>query len=492
MAMAIAAGLVIVRTLVFLRYEQLYFDSDQAIIGLMAKHLIEGRAFPLFFYGQAYMLGVEAWLAAPFFLVGGASVAALRTSMLTWNLGFVALLILGLERGAGLRPWVALVPALFFAAAPPSVARQLVQAQGGIIEPFVYVALLWFLRHRPAWFGVVLGIGFLNREFTLYAVPVLLLLEWSTGALTARRLREWLIALVAFFAIWESVEALKRFADLGGPGTRGELLGGFSGSQMGNLLNRFNWQGGALLERLERMGPDIVAWFGGARQVETSFPVPDSRWLVWVLTAGGALATLRVGILLLRGRRRAAGQSSPPDGIQDRIRRSGFALYLLGVGTVAAAAFIAGRPALTGYARYVTLGLLVPVGLTAVLLVLEWRPRLRYLTATLVIAWASTMMIDHARVLGTYLRTPPPDPDRQVADRLVAEGVHVAAAGYWQAYEITFLARERVKVASTDFVRIQEYQRLAASDPGAVVLISDVLCPGGERVATFYLCRAGD
>ena len=35
--------------------EQSFFDSDQAIVGLMAKHLSELRAFPVFFYGQTYM-----------------------------------------------------------------------------------------------------------------------------------------------------------------------------------------------------------------------------------------------------------------------------------------------------------------------------------------------------------------------------------------------------------------------------------------------------
>ena len=146
---AIAVALVAFRSLVFFFFGQLDFDSDQAIVGLMAKHLIEGRAFPLFYYGQTYMLAVEAWIAAPFFLVAGPTLGALRASLFAWNIAFVALLIVGLERGAGLRPWTALVPALFFALAPPSVARDLVQAQGGIIEPFVYIALLWFLRDRP-------------------------------------------------------------------------------------------------------------------------------------------------------------------------------------------------------------------------------------------------------------------------------------------------------------------------------------------------------
>src|SRR5580765_3196574 len=69
-----AAAMVALRALPYLLYEQLAFDSDQAIVGLMAKHLVEGRAFPLFFYGQTYMLAVESWAAAPFFLIAGPTV----------------------------------------------------------------------------------------------------------------------------------------------------------------------------------------------------------------------------------------------------------------------------------------------------------------------------------------------------------------------------------------------------------------------------------
>ena len=73
---ALAAALVLLRAWVFIWWEQSHFDADQAVVGLMAKHLIEGRAFPLFFYGQQYLLGVESWLVAPFFLIGGVSIVA--------------------------------------------------------------------------------------------------------------------------------------------------------------------------------------------------------------------------------------------------------------------------------------------------------------------------------------------------------------------------------------------------------------------------------
>ena len=47
------------------------FDADQAIVGLMAKHISEGRAFPVFFYGQSYLLGARG-------LPGGAADVAAR------------------------------------------------------------------------------------------------------------------------------------------------------------------------------------------------------------------------------------------------------------------------------------------------------------------------------------------------------------------------------------------------------------------------------
>ena len=99
-AAAIVLLIVLARSLVFVFWEQSYYDSDQAIIGLMAKHLVEGRAFPVFFYGQSYMLGVEAYLAAPVFLVAGVSVATLKFPLLLINLGVALMLLRTLERRA--------------------------------------------------------------------------------------------------------------------------------------------------------------------------------------------------------------------------------------------------------------------------------------------------------------------------------------------------------------------------------------------------------
>ena len=93
LAVVAAVFLVAVRSFVPLAYEQAYFDSDQAVVGLMAKHLSELRDFPLFFYGQNYMLGVQAWIAAPFVWLGGATVTMIRLPLLIINATVPSLLI---------------------------------------------------------------------------------------------------------------------------------------------------------------------------------------------------------------------------------------------------------------------------------------------------------------------------------------------------------------------------------------------------------------
>jgi len=127
-------------------FEQSHFDSDQAIVGLMAKHLAEGRAFPLFFYGQHYMLAVEAWLAAPVFTLAGPSVLALKLPLVGINLLIGSTLLWVLIKRMGLLPREAFAASIFVVIPPPLVSARLVEAQGSNIEPLLYVLVLWLLR----------------------------------------------------------------------------------------------------------------------------------------------------------------------------------------------------------------------------------------------------------------------------------------------------------------------------------------------------------
>ncbi len=54
------------------------FDSDEAIVGLMAKHILQGER-PLFFYGQAYMGSLDAWINAIAFEFFGQTVVVMRS-----------------------------------------------------------------------------------------------------------------------------------------------------------------------------------------------------------------------------------------------------------------------------------------------------------------------------------------------------------------------------------------------------------------------------
>ena len=53
------------------------FNADEAIIALMAKHILQGDR-PIFFYGQAYMGSLDAYLVALIFKLGGIQVWGVR------------------------------------------------------------------------------------------------------------------------------------------------------------------------------------------------------------------------------------------------------------------------------------------------------------------------------------------------------------------------------------------------------------------------------
>src|SRR6266540_2861944 len=220
----LSAGVVIVavlfRSAVLVAWPLAAFDSDQAITGLMAKHLAELRAFPVFYYGQNYMLAVEAWLAAPVFAVAGVSATALRLPLLAINIAIALLLLRGLVRETALRPALALVPTLLFALAAPGVTARLLEANGGNVEPLLYVLLLWLTRSRPRWCGFIFAVGFLQREFLLYGLVALLLMDAVQRTLFTREgIIRRAVMLRTAAVTWLTVQWLKSFSSAAGPGT---------------------------------------------------------------------------------------------------------------------------------------------------------------------------------------------------------------------------------------------------------------------------------
>ncbi len=73
-------------TILFL--SRTHVHSDEAIIGLMGKHILEGRYFPFYMYGQPYNAGAawEAYLAVLPFVVFGVGVIPLKSCIVALSL----------------------------------------------------------------------------------------------------------------------------------------------------------------------------------------------------------------------------------------------------------------------------------------------------------------------------------------------------------------------------------------------------------------------
>jgi hypothetical protein len=470
-AFILAAVLVLVRSAVWIVWPQAHFDSDGAILGLMAEDLIHGRAFPLFFYGQNYMLGVEAWLAAPLFAVAGPSVVALKLPLLVMNLTAAVFLVRILVRDAGLTPIAALMASLFFVFPPPIAASKLMEAMGGDIEPFLYVLLLWMWRDRPVLFGVTAGIGLMNREFTLYAVTSILLLEvWRYRLATRRTLRSRALSLAIMTAIIVGIGALAPHAALLGPDSAGPASRRLWDNDL--PVSRVCWNPAELALNVqwfvrENLGtlfgyhPDDFARYTQSRTMGGHLFMGWSLLALLGVLAGGAR---------LRRRPIAAGGSGP-----DVTPGSNFPLYLAAIGIQSALVYVllACDPRQIALTRYTLLVLLLPIGALAWFFRTATSLAWRRAAVVLLLVWAAGSAWDHGKVLAEFLTHPPPNEYRDLTNGLRAFGVRYAKGDYWSAYMVDFLSHGDIIVASTQVVRIERFQTEVERHAAEAALITE-------------------
>jgi hypothetical protein len=107
-------------------------NSDEGTIGLAALHIAEGRAFPVYFYGQHYMGTLEAYLAAPIVAFTGPSVVALRVPNLV--LYAVFLLVMWLMTRRLYTAWFATFVVGILAFGSDRILRNQLIAGGGYPE----------------------------------------------------------------------------------------------------------------------------------------------------------------------------------------------------------------------------------------------------------------------------------------------------------------------------------------------------------------------
>jgi hypothetical protein len=476
--------IVVFRAFIFVFWERAHFDADQAITGLMAKHLAELRAFPVFYYGQSYMLAVEAWLAAPLFAIAGASVATLKLPLLAINMAIAWLLLRGFVWKVGLRPALAAVPVLFFALPAAGTSARLVEANGGNVEPFLYVLLIWVLRDRPAWCGFVLGLGFLQREFTLYGFIALLLVEAVQRRLFTREgIRRRLVTLRTAAEVWLVVQWIKQYSSGAGPGTT--LADVFRPhDNITELASRVCMDPGTIVPGFAKVA--TVHWpvlFGTAVHPLNDFGVAGSA------VQGGwwaAVALVLVALVAIAGLARTALTRQPAAG------SAAFCGFLVATAALSVTGYVVARCGTIDffYTRYELLSILGLAGIAAWFLQREPSPLIRRIWLGLAAAWFIVTAVPHVRLHVEYLSHPPQDVRRLIINHLDARDARLAVSDYWIAYTLTFLTQERIIVASSDFVRIQEYQRRLEAEPGGAVRISREACePGYQIVPRLYLCE---
>ena len=479
--MAALAALVVARSAVFVFWPGSHFDSDQAVTGLMAKHLSELRAFPVFWYGQTYMLGVEAWLAAPLMALFGATVTALKLPLLAINVAIALLLFRGFTDD-GLDESRAGFATLFFVLAAPTTTAHFLTANGGNVEPLLYVLLIWFLRARPVLMGLVLGIGFLNREFTIYGILALLLLDAYGGTLFSREgIRKYVRAFGAAAVVWVVIALLRRISSAAGPGTSlSDLSTHLAANNLTQVIERLCFDPVAMASGIGRIftmhWPEL---FGLEQQPLTDFGIesavrqglPGAAWLLVPV----------LGIPLVHI---AITKTEKP--------RPLFIAYLVITAALSIAGYLVGRCGVVDFytMRYELLSVIGACGLAA------WYLRLPAPTAfRMVWVGASALLLSisvmgHARLLAEYATHPMTPAKQELIRALDARHIRYAYADYWTSYYVTFMTRERIIVASTEVVKVRTHNNEVDAHRAEAILISRRPCAGGEQLTpAFWSCR---
>jgi hypothetical protein len=197
-----AAGL----KLYILPVARMPFDSDEAILLLMARHILQGER-PLFFYGEAYGGSFDSFLIALFYrLLGDTVVVGRLVQSLEYLLAmaFTYLLARRLMPSARLGPlaalWLMAVPPLLMSTwTTPAVLYAIVVCLGSILLYLGY-RLLREDADRPwrwAIYGAVAGLSFWT-----FGILVVYMLPFAIFFLWQFRWRRWpgyLLAAAAFF-----------------------------------------------------------------------------------------------------------------------------------------------------------------------------------------------------------------------------------------------------------------------------------------------------
>jgi 4-amino-4-deoxy-L-arabinose transferase-like glycosyltransferase len=172
--------------LILIWTDRMPFNADEAVVGLMADHILKGEV-PVFFWGQSYMGSLDALFVAWAFTLFGRSVMAIRIVQILLFCGTIATTYV-LAYRISQRVEAGWMAAILLAMPAVTVTLYTTISLGGYGESLLLgnlilltgVALL-SKNARMGWLclGFLSGLGLWVNGLTLvYSVPVIAILVW--------------------------------------------------------------------------------------------------------------------------------------------------------------------------------------------------------------------------------------------------------------------------------------------------------------------------
>jgi hypothetical protein len=286
LTLALVFGLAFRLAIIFSPLGQI--DADEAVVGLMARHIAFLGERPVFYWGQPYLGSLEAFSAAPLFRLFDSSTVLLKLVPTVYSLGFLAVSALIARRMFGTGPGLA--TAAYLALPPAMWAVWSTKARGGYAELLflgqsLLFVTLFLTSRRGRWLALLWGLA-AGLTLWTHLLGVVYLAAAGVYLVLGRR-ANWKLIEVALLALGTALGMLPLLIE--------NLTDGFP--TMVALLQPpdFTVDIPAQFVRFFRVGVPVLL---GLAQPTTSDVMFDADWLLrpahLLLVAAAALLVLAI------------------------------------------------------------------------------------------------------------------------------------------------------------------------------------------------------
>jgi hypothetical protein len=432
--LAVIVALVLPRIVLLVRSRVALIDSDEAITGLMARHILGGE-FPIWLYGINYQGSLEAYVAAALFAVLGSSPLVLKLEPFCWFVGFACshyLLAREVTTRLAARLSVLLVslsPAFLMVWSLGVIGTYMSMLCLGTLALLLAARALarGFTTRRLIALGFVAGLAWWTFPLAIaFIAPILLLLFFYAGPYRVRVLGTVLLAFVVGSAAFWPYNLTHKMSSLR------------VRSQIAHEEATMASSASGLIRR-------AIPILMGARAAHAN---RDFVPMASLLTL-----TIFVVCASLSARRFFIARSSATSGPPGMLVLATFS-WILVLFVISGFGYNADEP------RY-----LIPVYAVLYIVLLHGlAPTLQYALALLLLAGNVVGSYNETTTLSTPLNH---EPTASLFAYLRQHGVRNAYAPYWTAYRLTFESNEEIIFSPppNDLVRYTPHLTAVQNDP---------------------------